>query len=113
MCPDGWDVPTTAQYQQLISFLESDVVNKLKTEEAGFWSRIDSNTNKSGFSAKPSGYYDIFDGFNSVEKEQVPNAVFAKYTKYDGNAFWIFNEKLYADISFGRWYFIAFRCIKK
>lgn len=115
MCPDGWDVPTTVQYQRLVSFLESDVVNKLKTNEAGFWSQIDSNTNKSGFSAKPSGHYNIHCGFDCSEKEKIPNAAFAKNTESTvRNAFHIYNEDSYSiDAGFGQGFFIAFRCIKK
>jgi uncharacterized protein (TIGR02145 family) len=63
LCPQGWHMPTDAEWTVLGSFLGGDEVagGKMKTRgtvnDAGIWiTTTTGTTNSSGFSAVPSGY---------------------------------------------------------
>ncbi|MCU0441726.1 MAG: hypothetical protein MUE96_04945 [Bacteroidia bacterium] len=58
-CPNGWHLPSDAEWLQLITFLggEAFAGNKLKETGTAHWpSPNDKATNESGFTALPSGY---------------------------------------------------------
>ena len=110
ICPDGWSIPSKKQYQNLIVFLGDNVGNKLKDNDRNLWSQRD-NTNESGFSVIPSGYWSRYYGFNYIEKEGDAVAALAMVPSAIQNALNIY-ENNYEFAGYGQWFFIAFRCIK-
>jgi uncharacterized protein (TIGR02145 family) len=59
LAPDGWHVPTDAEWTELETFLGGKWVAGGKLKEAGtvhWYSTYDSITNSSGFTALPGGY---------------------------------------------------------
>jgi uncharacterized protein (TIGR02145 family) len=58
LCPDGWHVPTAAEWRELIGYLGGAGIagGKMKVTSAGSWSiQPLGTTNESGFSALPAG----------------------------------------------------------
>jgi uncharacterized protein (TIGR02145 family) len=58
ICPEGWHIPSTGEWQNLIIFLGSNDVasGKLKSTGGQYWlSPNEGATNSSGFSALPGG----------------------------------------------------------
>jgi uncharacterized protein (TIGR02145 family) len=112
ICPDGWSLPTKAQYQEFISFLEDDAANKMRIDNPIYWD-IDEATNQSGFSAVPSGYYSGGKGFNSIYEQGTPVVAFIfdrKSQPGDNTIMIVDNEINY--MQFGDKQFAAVRCIK-
>jgi len=56
ICPNGWHVPSDAEFQQLFSFLGSGSAGAMKSTSALWTSPNVGATNSSGFSALPGGY---------------------------------------------------------
>jgi len=59
VCPDGWHLPTDAEWAELIDYLGGSAIAGAKLKEAGtmHWSSPNTGaTNESGFSALPGGY---------------------------------------------------------
>ncbi len=113
VCPDGWSLPTRAQYEELVSFLGDDVVNKMRIDNSIYWD-IDEATNQSGFSALPSGHYSQATGFNPIYEQGTPIVAFyfERYTKVLSNTL-RFIDKDFSFLTFGDRQFAAIRCIKK
>jgi uncharacterized protein (TIGR02145 family) len=57
ICPNGWNVPNTQDWNNLINYLGGiDSANvKMKTTGTTYWSSPNNGTNKSGFAALASG----------------------------------------------------------
>lgn len=74
-CPDGWHLPTDAEWTVLIDFLggEEEAGGKMKTigntdGETGLWNPPNKDaTNESGFSAVPGGYRMSNGYFSGIE----------------------------------------------
>ncbi|MDD2621843.1 MAG: FISUMP domain-containing protein [Bacteroidales bacterium] len=72
-CPEGWHLPTDAEWTELIEFLGGEEVAGGKLKETGTTHWISPNTdasNETGFTALPAGYRDnngnfIHFGYNS------------------------------------------------
>ena len=117
ICPDGWDVPTSKQWQVLVEFLGGNNVagKAMKSNENLYWPDEDL-TNKFGFSALPAGYYDKYKGYNSRCDVDELRAVFTvhSFNSSERNGIWI-NDKsdvvTYTD--FGEGFYLSIRCIKK
>ncbi len=59
IAPEGWHVPSDAEWQTLVDYLGGDAVAGGKLKETGFlhWSTPNTGTtNESGFTALPGGY---------------------------------------------------------
>ncbi|HPW66870.1 MAG TPA: FISUMP domain-containing protein [Salinivirgaceae bacterium] len=59
VCPEGWHLPSQAEWQQLIDFLGGEEIAGGKLKEAGTTHWISPNegaTNETGFTALPGGY---------------------------------------------------------
>jgi uncharacterized protein (TIGR02145 family) len=110
ICPEGWSIPSKKQYQKLIAFLGDNVGSKLKDKDGNLWSKSD-NTNESGLSVIPSGYWSPYYGFNYLEEEGDAVATLAMIPSSIQNALRI-DENNYEFAGYGQWLFIAFRCIK-
>ena len=113
VCPDGWSLPTRSQYQELVSFLGDDVVNKMRIDNSIYWD-IDEATNQSGFSAVPSGHYSQGSGFNYIyeQESRIVALYFVRDTKSMSNTL-RFIDKNFSFLMFGDRQFAAIRCIKK
>lgn len=114
VCPDGWSLPTIAQYQELVSFLGDDVVNKMRIDNSIYWD-IDEATNQSGFSAVPSGHYAQYSGFNPIYEQgtRIVAFYFVRDVKLSGFNTLRFIDKEFSFLTFGDRQFAAIRCIKK
>ena len=71
ICPDGWHVPSLAEWNELIDYLGGTSLagNKMKEADGTHWNSDDYGnkeiTNSSGFTALPGGNYDdAFSTFN-------------------------------------------------
>jgi len=65
LCPNGWHVPSDAEWTTLVNYLGGASVAGGALKEAGtsHWSSPNTSaTNSSGFSALPGGYRDYSDG---------------------------------------------------
>ncbi len=61
ICPPGWHVPTDAEWQTLITYLQGATIAGGKLKETGImhWSTPNANaTNETGFTALPAGVRD-------------------------------------------------------
>jgi uncharacterized protein (TIGR02145 family) len=87
ICPEGWRVPTDADWTTLTTELggESVAGGKMKSIGTAYWSSQSAGTdNSSGFSALPGGYR-IKDGsFNNLSN----SAVFWRATEVNDNNAW-------------------------
>ncbi|MBN1182901.1 MAG: fibronectin type III domain-containing protein [Bacteroidales bacterium] len=64
VCPDGWHLPSDAEWDILINFLGGADVAGVKMREAGpaHWGNDNTGTNTSGFTALPAGIRNPNDG---------------------------------------------------
>jgi len=63
ICPDGWHIPSDAEWTTLINFVGKDPAKKLKAN-SNLWSP-NTGTDYYGFSALPGGYSRAIDRFES------------------------------------------------
>jgi uncharacterized protein (TIGR02145 family) len=59
LCPDGWHVPTDAEWTELVAFLGGEDIagGKMKQEGTEYWNSPNTGAdNSSGFTALPAGY---------------------------------------------------------
>jgi uncharacterized protein (TIGR02145 family) len=70
VCPDGWHLPSKAEFQQLMEFVGiGGSAWKLKETNAAYWNNPGQNTNESGFSARGAGLRDyIFYNYTSLKE---------------------------------------------
>jgi uncharacterized protein (TIGR02145 family) len=55
VCPNGWHLPSQAEFNELVSYLGGGAGWKLKDTGSQYWETPNSNTNESGFSAIGAG----------------------------------------------------------
>lgn len=70
LCPDGWHVPTDAEWATLTDFLGGEEIAGGKLKEAGteHWDSPNTDaTNESGFTALPGGYRSNGGQYYSIE----------------------------------------------
>ncbi len=58
VCPDGWHLPSKAEFEQLIETVGGDFSggSALKSDNDAYWNTPNNNNNQSGFSAYGAGY---------------------------------------------------------
>jgi uncharacterized protein (TIGR02145 family) len=87
ICPQGWTIPTDADWTELSTFLGTESVAGGKMKEAGTSHWISPNTgatNESGFTALPGGYRDVNSSFSS----NTSNGRFWSSTGIDNSIAW-------------------------
>lgn len=57
ICPDGWALPTLAQYQQMVA--DAGGIESVKSDDSYAWLSEYVGTNESGFSAMAPGFYNF------------------------------------------------------
>jgi len=115
VCPDGWHVPTDAEWTTLTTYLggESVAGGKLKETGTTHWTTPNTGaTNSSGFTALPGGVRDLNGTFSGLGDY----AYFWSATEYDSSRAWgrglYYN---YSVVSRGfHWEYTGFsaRCLK-
>ncbi len=58
ICPQGWHIPSKAEFEELIDFCGGDVAAATKLRSTTGWPTPNSNTNEYGFNLLPSGYFE-------------------------------------------------------
>ncbi len=56
VCPEGWSIPTVAQYNTMMSNVEG--VDAIKSDDQSTWLPGNAGTNAAGFAAMGAGYYE-------------------------------------------------------
>lgn len=116
LCPEGWHVPSDAEWMILDSFLDDmrgPVGGKLKEKGTGHWKIPNSGaTNESGFTALPGGYRSLEGVFNSKGIA----GYWWSSTEYNATSvyFWTLRYKLATTLKYRSEKFCGFsvRCIK-
>ncbi len=111
ICPDGWHIPTLAQFQTLRYTVNTDA-NALKREDQG--SGNGQGTNTSGFSAELVG---CFDFWSNLFRDLGSVTIFWSSTSYYGNsAFTMLLSSTSRNIGFGDYnkehWGLSIRCLK-
>ncbi len=115
IAPTGWHLPTDAEWQTLIDFLNGESVAGGKLKETGtiHWASPNAGaTNESGFWALPAGYrrYDgVFDGLSYYTffwSATESDAYFAWYRGLGYNDYGVFHLNDYKQLGF------SVRCVK-
>jgi uncharacterized protein (TIGR02145 family) len=66
-CPEGWHIPSVAEWTILLEYLGDDNAEKLKSETG--WLHDRNGNNSSGFSALPAGYVAFLSSGSSFQGE--------------------------------------------
>jgi uncharacterized protein (TIGR02145 family) len=114
LCPVGWHVPSTDEWNTLDSVMGTEASSKLKANSTLWQNSQNTAIDKTGFKALPGGFFDILDGFTSIGDEArwwtatcVPHVNGrGAYYRYVGNG-----EKL-GKGSFNRVSGCSVRCVK-
>jgi uncharacterized protein (TIGR02145 family) len=87
ICPDGWHIPTDAEWTMLTDYLGGESVAGGKMKEAGLthWASPNWATNESGFTALPGGYRYINGSFLGL----AIYAYFWSSSQYDASDAWV------------------------
>ncbi len=87
LCPNGWHVPSDAEWTTLTTYLGGSTIAGGKLKEAGLshWNALnDGATNETGFTALPAGYhanYGTYGGLGTLN-------YFWSSTEYDATYVW-------------------------
>ena len=87
ICPDGWHIPSDAEWRLLTDYLGGESVAGGKLKETGLAHWCDPNTgatNSSGFTARGAGYMDRYQGFGEIKC----NGYFWSSTQNDTSFAW-------------------------
>jgi len=116
LCPNGWHVPTDAEWTTLTSYLggESVAGGKMKSTGTTYWvSQGEGTDNSSGFSVLPGGYRDNDGSFIGIRD----NAFFWSATEDGYSDAWFRYLNYYygfvvGNISFGKSVGASVRCLR-
>jgi uncharacterized protein (TIGR02145 family) len=116
ICPDGWHIPTDAEWQDLINFLggQYGTGGKLKATGTTYWTPTnDGATNISGFTGLPGGRCNYWDG---GFENRGDFAYFWSSTEYDFIDAWILFLHYNTDDVYKTWkdpnHGYSVRCLK-
>jgi len=112
LAPEGWHVPSDAEWDQLITFLGGENNASIKMKSNYGWEDIGNGTNSSGFSALPGGYRN----FNGAFGYFITNGYWWSSSEGDSGSAWYrniyyFNNNVVRDIDKKQVGF-SVRCIK-
>ncbi|MBN2410806.1 Ig-like domain-containing protein [candidate division KSB1 bacterium] len=116
IAPEGWHVPSDAEWQILTDYLggASEAGGKMKETGTEYWNSPNSGaTNESGFTALPGGFRSYLDGvFYSLRN----NAHFWSSTEYDNDASWrrklFYNSTEVSQDYVNKLFGFSIRCVK-
>jgi len=86
LVPEGWRVPSKADFEQLIKNLGGEKLAGAKLKSVSIWGEKGRGTDESGFSALPSGMRQ----FNGSFKNKTVYSYFWSITERPGNNAWYF-----------------------
>ncbi len=110
LCPTGWKIPSSSDFETLLAFLGPEAVIKLKDNDTDYWKEGKSGTNESGFSAKGGGW---FTGSEYREFGEIINYAGEKYSPQT-TSIWILNiGENVQTFAHGPQYYSYIRCIKE
>lgn len=103
VCPDGWHLPSDAEWTQLTSFVASNSANVcdnnpsyiakslVSTEDWGTWGSCSSiTTNNTGFSVLPAGTWHVNGASGHIGQGYTDGySIFRTATGYEGNYVWV------------------------
>ena len=98
ICPDGWHLPSDAEWKTLADFLGGDSVSGYKLKSANGWNGKGNGDNSSGFDAVPGGYRNREGGFFLLGE----NAGFWSSTDTDSVGYAVVRDLGYNYREFGR-----------
>lgn len=67
-CPNGWRLPTRAEWQGLIDYFGGDSTAAINLRSRALWDDDEKGVDSIGFSALPAGYYNVGNGARREEK---------------------------------------------
>lgn len=115
LCPDGWHVPSDAEWTTLTDFLGGENIAGGKMKETGNTHWLSPNagaTNESGFTGLPGGYRHR--GSSSIQKGEF--AYFWSSTEHSNNEYWLrglsSNDAEVDRYTNQLWNGLSVRCIK-
>jgi uncharacterized protein (TIGR02145 family) len=76
-CPNGWRLPTRAEWQGLIDYFGGDSAAAINLRSRALWDDDEKGVDSIGFSALPAGYYNVG---NSARREEKTNASWWAFT---------------------------------
>jgi uncharacterized protein (TIGR02145 family) len=93
ICPDGWHLPSDAEWTQLIYYLGGEIISGSKLKETGttHWNSPNTGaTNETGFTALPGGFRHVngtirsmgYDGFWWSTTKYDSSSVLFRYMEY-------------------------------
>jgi uncharacterized protein (TIGR02145 family) len=113
ICPNGWDIPSTDEWQTLRNYLGDQPGTQLKENNLTYWVTHwrDTPTNTSGFSARGAGLF-----YSYLSSEIKESARFWSNVAYDTpNAFirvLSFDQTEFPSATVPKGYQISIRCLK-
>ncbi|MDR0516352.1 MAG: hypothetical protein LBH25_04835 [Fibromonadaceae bacterium] len=112
ICPDGWHIPSSTEYDTLIKYVGKSSGTKLKSKDAESWLNNGNGTDDFGFAALPGGRYRNGNGFTYAGQD----TRWWSATESDGKqakALFMRNDKNEADnTDYPKTDFHSVRCIK-
>lgn len=87
LAPEGWHVPSDAEWNQLMEFLGTAEVAGEKMKTTSGWDEGGNGNNSSGFTAIPSGYRNHEGYYGNMGR----NAVFWSTTEFNSTNVWFRN----------------------
>jgi uncharacterized protein (TIGR02145 family) len=118
LCPDGWDVPTDAEWTTLTDTLGGFELagTKMKKDDA-LWSTKTGTPNSSGFSALPGGFRGFANNLNGQFFFIRQSATFWSATQIDNNFAWNrrmshFSATVIRDDNFNKSSGLSVRCLR-
>ncbi|MDR3001882.1 MAG: hypothetical protein LBU89_11535 [Fibromonadaceae bacterium] len=120
VCPDGWHLPTDAEWTRLRNYVGDDATAKLKTIDGwnwNSWSNISNNgIDHYGFSALPAGFGTPNGDFSGVGGyTSWWNTINGKYHRNDETFFGVRTHSIayfLQDSFMDKSYFLSVRCLK-
>jgi uncharacterized protein (TIGR02145 family) len=87
LAPDGWHIPTDADWTKLTDFLGGADIAGHKLKNTAGWDENLNGDNSSGFSAMPGGYRTHDGYFSNIGR----NSIFWTSTEFNGERAWFRN----------------------